>query len=89
MSKWNEINIGKLVSFSKGRLTEQSDNFEDGYMPLINADAVNGNPTLFSNTKGAVLCEENDILMLWDGERSGLVTIGHKGVVGGERVRVE
>ena len=51
-------------------------------MPLINADAVNGNPTLFSNTKGAVLCEENDILMLWDGERSGLVTIGHKGVVG-------
>ncbi|WP_394991477.1 restriction endonuclease subunit S [Emticicia sp.] len=82
MSEWKETNIGKLATFSKGRLTVQSDNIEDGYLPLINADAVNGKPILFSHTKGAVLCEENDILMLWDGERSGLVTIGHNGVVG-------
>jgi type I restriction enzyme S subunit len=82
MSNWNEINIGNIATFSKGRLTEQSANSLDGYLPLINADAVNGNVILFSHTKGAVLCEENDILMLWDGERSGLVTIGHNGVVG-------
>ncbi len=51
-------------------------------MPLINADVVNGKICSYSDSRGAIICEENDILMLWDGERSGLVAIGHSGVVG-------
>jgi type I restriction enzyme S subunit len=82
MSKWEEKMLGELVLSSKGKLTKQSEFPEDGYLPLINADAINGRETIFSDTKGAVLCEEDDVLMLWDGERSGLVTVGFKGVVG-------
>lgn len=82
MSKWEEKMLGELIISSKGKLTKQSEFLEDGFQPLINADAINGRETIFSDTKGAVLCEEDDVLMLWDGERSGLVTFGFKGVVG-------
>ena len=82
MSKWEEKMLGELIISSKGKLTKQSEFLEDGFQPLINADAINGRATIFSDTKGAVLCEEDDVLMLWDGERSGLVTFGFKGVVG-------
>ena len=82
MIKWEEKMLGELVLSSKGKLTKQSEFPEDGYLPLINADAINGRETIYSNPKGAVLCEEDDVLMLWDGERSGLVTFGFKGVVG-------
>lgn len=82
MSKWEEKMLGELIISSKGKLTKQSEFLEDGFQTLINADAINGRETIFSDTKGAVLCEEDDVLMLWDGERSGLVTFGFKGVVG-------
>jgi len=82
MSKWEEKMLGELIISSKGKLTKQSEFPEDGFQRLINADAINGRATIFSDTKGAVLCEEDDVLMLWDGERSGLVTFGFKGVVG-------
>jgi len=82
MSKWNEKVFGEVATTSKGRLTLQSESKEQDFLPLINTDAVNGKPTLFGNSKGAILCEEDDVLMLWDGERSGLVAIGYSGVVG-------
>lgn len=82
MSKWNEKIFGEVATTSKGRLTLQSEAKELDYLPLINTDAVNGNPSLYAYSKGAVLCEQDDVLMLWDGERSGLVAIGYSGVVG-------
>lgn len=82
MSKWEDKMLGELIISSKGKLTKQSEFLEDGFQPLINADAINGRETIYSETKGAVLCNEDDVLMLWDGERSGLVTFGFKGVVG-------
>lgn len=82
MSKWNDKIFGEVATTSKGRLTLQSESKDKDYLPLINTDAVNGNPSLYGYSKGAVLCEPNDVLMLWDGERSGLVAIGYSGVVG-------
>ena len=82
MSKWNEKIFGEVATTSKGRLTLQSEAKEQDFLPLINTDAVNGKPNLFGYSKGAVLCESDDVLMLWDGERSGLVAIGFSGVVG-------
>jgi len=82
MSNWEETMLGELVLSSKGKLTKQSEFLVEGFLPLINADAINGREMIFSDTKGAVLCAEDDVLMLWDGERSGLVTFGFKGVVG-------
>ncbi|MEA3485851.1 MAG: restriction endonuclease subunit S [Candidatus Aerophobetes bacterium] len=82
MSDWKEKILGELVSFSKGKLTKQSEFPVDGFIPLINTDAINGKITSYAESNGAVICSKSDVLMLWDGERSGLVTIGYFGVVG-------
>ena len=82
MSEWKEKLIGELVSFSKGKLTKQSQFPIVGFLPLVNTDVINGKLTSYAESNGAVLCSENDVLMLWDGERSGLVAIGNSGVVG-------
>lgn len=82
MSKWNKKLFGEVATTSKGRLTLQSEAKEQDFLPLINTDAVNGKPSLYGYSKGAVLCDRDDVLMLWDGERSGLVAIGYTGVVG-------
>jgi len=82
MSEWKEQIIGELVSFTKGKLTKQSEFSIDGFLPLINTDAINGNPTSYAESNGAVVCDKSDVLMLWDGERSGLVSIDNSGVVG-------
>lgn len=89
MSKWNEKILGEVVSISKGKLTKQSEAPESGFLPLINTDAVNGKTKIYSDSIGAVICENIDVLMLWDGERSGLVTIGHSGVVGSTFARLK
>ena len=82
MSEWKDKILCDVVSMSKGKLTQQSESPIDDFLPLINTDAVNGKSTIYSASKGAILCTDTDVLMLWDGERSGLVTIGHSGVVG-------
>lgn len=82
MEGWKEKKIGEVADFSKGKLTEQCEGVNPNWMPLLNADAINSESKFYANPKGAVVCDENDILMLWDGERSGLVAIGKAGVVG-------
>lgn len=82
MSEWKEKVFGEVATVTKGKLTLQSESKEQDYLTLINADVVNGKKSLFGYSKGAVLCDLSDVLMLWDGERSGLVATGLSGVVG-------
>ena len=82
MSEWKEKIFGEVATVTKGKLTLQSESKEQDYLTLINADVVNGKKSLFGYSKGAVLCDLSDVLMLWDGERSGLVATGLSGVVG-------
>ncbi len=82
MSNWKTKLIGELVMFKKGKIAEQSEIHREGYLPLINTNAVSGKEIIWANPNGVITCSEEDILMLWDGERSGLVAIGLNGVVG-------
>lgn len=82
MEGWNEKKIGETAHFSKGKITEQCEGVNPLWLPLLNAEAIISESKFYANPKGAVICDENDILMLWDGERSGLVTRGKSGVVG-------
>ena len=82
MEGWKEKKIEEVANFSKGKLTEQCEGVNSKWLPLLNAEAIITESKYYANPKGAVVCAENDILMLWDGERSGLVTIGKSGVVG-------
>lgn len=82
MTKWVTKMLGDLVVPTKGRLTSQSDYYIEDWLPLINTTAIDGEPNLWADPTNGILCNTNDVLMLWDGERSGLVITNKEGVVG-------
>jgi type I restriction enzyme S subunit len=82
MCEWDSDALGALASFQKGRKVVVNDHLQPGYAPYIGASVLDGGPpTEFACTTGAVLADIGDVLMLWDGERSGLVGRWHSGVV--------
>lgn len=76
MSEWTKESLGSLVAFQKGRKVETSDFQKAGFAPYLGAGSLTGEHGNYADTAFAIKANENDILMLWDGERSGLV--GHK-----------
>lgn len=82
MSEWETRQLDELVTIRKGKLVAQRDYKRLGDLPIVTAGSITNEYKLFGNPDGAVTCKANDVLMLWDGERSGLVTQGHNGIVG-------
>ena len=78
---WTSKPLCELVSISKGKKVITSDTCEQNSTPYIGAKAFGGDFTAFTSSTEAVTCEQDDILILWDGERSGLVTTGLHGAV--------
>lgn len=81
MSEWEEKPLGRLAKFQKGRKVATSDYQQAGYDVYLGASSLGGNVEGYASTQLAVLAEPDDVLMLWDGERSGLVGHGLRGVV--------
>lgn len=82
MHDWTSSPLARLASIQKGRKVEVSDHPRVGYAPYLGAGVIAGDPVSdYGSLRGAVLATETDILMLWDGERSGLVGTGARGVV--------
>lgn len=81
MSEWIETSLSRLVTFQKGRKVETSPFLMEGYSDYLGASGIEGRSDGFASTRFAVLAKPTDILMLWDGERSGLVGFGKQGVV--------
>lgn len=81
MSEWLEKPLGQLAKFQKGRKVETSEYEEDGYDAYLGASALEGDVEGYASTKLAVRANPSDVLMLWDGERSGLVGHNLSGVV--------
>jgi len=81
MSEWVTDSLSQLVSVQKGRKVQTSDYELPGYVPYLGAGAISGKNDGYASTAQAVVANFNDVLMLWDGERSGLVGRGLNGVV--------
>jgi type I restriction enzyme S subunit len=81
MSEWVESPLSQLVTFQKGRKVDTSLFNGDGYAPYLGASGLEGGDDGFAATRLAVIAKSTDTLMLWDGERSGLVGYGRQGVV--------
>lgn len=81
MSEWVERPLGLLAKLQKGRKVATSDYLQTGYDAYLGASSLGGSVEGYASTKLAVLAEPSDVLMLWDGERSGLVGHGLRGVV--------
>jgi type I restriction enzyme, S subunit len=81
MSEWVETPLSQLATFQKGRKVDTSPFSGDGYAPYLGASGLEGGDDGFAATQLAVIAKSTDTLMLWDGERSGLVGYGRQGVV--------
>jgi type I restriction enzyme S subunit len=82
MSEWIEVPLSELVTFQKGRKVSTSAFQAEGYVTYLGASGIEGNGSEeFATTQFAVLAKNTDVLMLWDGERSGLVGFGKEGAV--------
>lgn len=88
MSEWVEKPLKSLVSFKKGKKVHTSDLELDGYQPYLGASSLVGGEDGFAMPNGGVTCTESDALMLWDGERSGLVGPGKPGVISSTVMRL-
>ncbi|MDA0944646.1 MAG: restriction endonuclease subunit S, partial [bacterium] len=79
---WREEPLGNLCIPRKGRNTDLADGVKDGYLPYLGAGQIAGDPIdKYASVEGGVICKDEDVLILWDGERSGLVGFGQAGVV--------
>lgn len=85
---WEVRKLGSVALFQKGKKTISSDFKKDGYIPYIGADSFEQGYKKYCFPKNTVICNKDDILMLWDGERSGLVCDNLAGAVGSTIVRI-
>ncbi len=81
MSEWIEAPLSKLVTFQKGRKVDTSPFATEGYASYLGASGIGGGNDGYAAAQFAVIAKATDTLMLWDGERSGLVGYGRNGVV--------
>lgn len=81
MSEWITKPLGKTVTFQKGRKVETSAEELPGYLRYLGAGSLVGKNDGYASTVNAVRATSKDVLMLWDGERSGLVGYNLEGVV--------
>ncbi len=81
MSEWIESPLSQLVAFQKGRKVDTAAFTADGYEAYLGASGIEGRSDGYAAIQFAVMARPTDTLMLWDGERSGLVGFGRRGVV--------
>lgn len=80
--EWGNAVLQDLVTFQKGRKVDVLDYPHEGYEPYLGAGVLAGDPVEnYAYPCGGIFAEPTDVLMLWDGERSGLVGTGKAGVV--------
>jgi type I restriction enzyme S subunit len=80
---WAVRELGDFIRFIKGKKpTTVSASQEQGFLPQILIDALDGMQPSFAQTEDMVVIKETDTLMVMDGASSGRVERGHKGVLG-------
>lgn len=81
MPEWGVSQLRELVSFQKGRKVRTSSESLTKFDIYLGAGALSGGHDGYAEAATGVRAEPRDILMLWDGERSGFVGTGLCGVV--------
>ena len=86
---WKTDKLDNCIEFFKGKkpidVTEEK---KEGYLPQILIETLNGGRFLYANKTNAIICEENDIIMVMDGASSGRVEIGFNGILGSTLAKV-
>ena len=88
---WQVKKLGEVCTYSKGKmpqvLTEVKD--KECSIPYINIKAFEkGIFAEYTNGAKCNLCEDDDLLMVWDGARCGLVGKAKRGAVGSTLMKI-
>jgi len=89
---WIECNLDEVCYYSKGKKPPvlSSNMSDDINVPYINIKAFEkGIIDEFTNGEKCNLCEDGDLLMVWDGARAGLTGKAKKGAVGSTLMKIE
>lgn len=81
MNEWLAQPLGSLAALQKGRKVETSEHPREGFAPYLGASAISGVVEEYGDMRAGVMSAPGDVLMLWDGERSGLVGKAQAGVI--------
>ena len=77
------------VKFEKGSNPKNLNINYEG-LPYVGAsDFGNKNYKIFTTDTNLLICDREDLLILWDGARAGIVDYGHEGVVSSTIVKVK
>lgn len=89
---WIECNLDEVCFYSKGKKPPVLANSlsENNNVPYINIKAFEkGIIDEYTNGDKCNLCEDGDLLMVWDGARAGLTGKAKKGAVGSTLMKIE
>ena len=89
MSRWDQPRLDGLAQIVKGKLLPTSGSRLESSVRYLGAADLEGQDSgHYAPSRNAVLCNKDDILILWDGERSGLVGCGLAGAAGSTVARI-
>ena len=89
---WIEVELGEVCFGSKGKKPPvlESQCTDKVSIPYINIKAFEkGIIDEYTNGEKCNLCEDGDLLMVWDGARAGLSGKARKGAVGSTLMKIE
>ncbi|KAA6350919.1 Type-1 restriction enzyme EcoKI specificity protein [termite gut metagenome] len=86
---WIQTSVGEIVLYTKGRkpdvLKEKA--FKDS-TPYLDINAFEKRVEKYADKETSILIKEDDIVIVWDGSRSGLVLKGKNGALGSTLTRI-
>lgn len=90
-SSWEVVKLGEVCSYSKGKkpVSLSAENNSKNNIPYINIKAFEkGIFDEYTDGEKCNLCEDGDLLMVWDGARCGLIGKAKKGAVGSTLMKI-
>jgi len=86
---WRVGRLGEFISFEKGRKpTHVFDFYQDGLLPQILIEVLDGGSCGFANIENMIISNENDIIMVMDGASSGRCARGFGGILGSTLAKI-
>lgn len=89
--QWQIKKLGEVCTYSKGKMPQilKEEQSKECFIPYINIRAFEkGIFAEYTNGNKCNLCNEGDLLMVWDGARCGLIGKAKKGAVGSTLMKI-
>ncbi len=86
---WKVVELKNLFDIKKGKKVDIADNSSNNAIPYIGIGNLRGVPiSQYTSDNNGLLCEKEDILLVWDGANCGTVGSGLSGFVGSTIARL-